>query len=61
MQPKLKPGEEIEAVPEVVEESSEETLTIHEELVVTANSSIKLLRDAGRWLGVSIWIESPNV
>ena len=51
-------GEEIEAVPEVVEESSEETLTIHEEFVVTANSSIKLLRDAGC---VSIWIESPNV
>ena len=48
----VEPGEEIEAVPEVVEESNEDSLTIHDELVVTARSSVKLLRDACRWLGV---------
>ena len=49
----VEPGEEIEAGPEVVEESNEDSLTIHDELVVTARSSVKLLRDACRWLGVS--------
>ena len=49
----VEPGEEIEAVPEVVEESNVDSLTIHDELVVTAHSSVKLLRYACRWLGVS--------
>ena len=33
----VEPGEEIEAVPEVVEESNVDSLTIHDELVVTAH------------------------
>eukprot|EP00435_Cladocopium_sp_Y103_P029091 s1251_g7.t1 len=49
----VEPGEEIEAVPEVMEESAADSLTVHDDLVVTARSSVKLLRDACRWLGVS--------
>ena len=49
----VEPGEEIEAVPKVVEQSEVDSLTIHEDLVVTAHSTVKLLRDACRWLGIS--------
>eukprot|EP00435_Cladocopium_sp_Y103_P016755 s3453_g4.t1 len=49
----VEPGEEIEAVAEVLEESAADSLVLHDDLVVTARSSVKLLRDAYRWLGVS--------
>ena len=31
----------------------DESLVIHDDLTITATSSVKLLRDACRWLGVS--------
>eukprot|EP00435_Cladocopium_sp_Y103_P051799 s2915_g16.t1 len=49
----VEPSEEIEAVPEVVEESAVDSLVVHDDLVATARSSVKLLRDARGWLGVS--------
>ena len=49
----VEPGEEIQAVPEIVEESNVDSLTVHDGLVVTARSTVKLLRDACRWYGVS--------
>ena len=46
-------GDAIEAVPEVRVDELAESVTVHDGLVVTPTSSIKLLRDACRWLAVS--------
>ena len=49
----VEPGAEIEAIPVIEEFDGVESLTIHDALTVTATSTVKLLRDACRWLGVS--------
>ena len=46
-------GEAIEAVPEVRVDEPAESIEVHDGLVVTPTSSIKLLRDACRWLAIS--------
>ena len=49
-------------MPEIVGEFNVDTLTVHDGLVVTARSTVKLLRDVCRWYGVfSSWIERPHV
>ena len=40
-------------VPEIVVDGPAESVTIHDDLVVTPNSPIKQLRDACKWLGIS--------
>ena len=39
-------------MPEIVEEFNVDSLTVHDGLVVTARSTVKLLRDVCRWYGV---------
>ena len=52
--PEVEAGEEeIQAAPDVRLEMEDEELKIHEDLVITPTSSVKLLRDACRWLGIS--------
>ena len=51
--PEMEAGEEIQAAPEVRLERDDEILIIHEDLTVTPTSSVKLLRHACRWLGIS--------
>ena len=46
-------GEAIEAVPEILFEGPADSVTVHDDLVVTPTSPIKLLRDACRWLSIS--------
>ena len=46
-------GDEIEAVPEILVDGPADSVTIHDDLVVTPTSSIKLLRDACKWLRIS--------
>ena len=43
----------IEAVPEIEHQEMVESVKIHDDLVVTPTSSIKLLRDGCKWLGIS--------
>ena len=51
--PEVEPGEEIQAAPEVELQAEQEMLVINDDLVVTPSSTIRLLRDACRWLGIS--------
>eukprot|EP00435_Cladocopium_sp_Y103_P067671 s701_g30.t1 len=51
--PEIEAGEEIQATPDIEFVEENESLTSHDDLVVTASSTIKLLRDACRWLGIS--------
>ena len=51
--PEVEAGEEIQAAPDVRLEMEDEELKIHEDLVIIPTSSVKLLRDACRWLGIS--------
>ena len=46
-------GDAIEAVPEILVEGPADSVTIHDDLVVTPTSPIKLLRDACKWLSIS--------
>lgn len=46
-------GEEIQATPDVELSMEDDSVTINDDLVVTASSTIKLLRDAYRWLKIS--------
>ena len=46
-------GDAIEAVPEILVDGPADSVTIHDDLVVTPTSPIKLLRDACKWLGIS--------
>ena len=49
----MEAGDEIQATPDVELSMEDDSLTINDDLVVTASSTIKLLRDACRWLGIS--------
>ena len=49
----MKAGDEIQAAPDVELHMEDESLVIHDDVTVAATSSVKLLRDACRWLGVS--------
>ena len=51
--PEMEAGDEIQATPDVELSMEDDSLTINDDLVVTASSTIKLLRDACRWLGIS--------
>ena len=42
-----------DAVPEILVEGPADSVTIHNDLVVTPTSPIKLLRDACKWLSIS--------
>jgi hypothetical protein len=49
----MEAGDESQATPDVELYMEDEALVIHDDLTITATSSVKLLRDARRWLGVS--------
>ena len=49
----MEAGDEIQAAPEVRLEMDDEILEINEDLTITPTSTVKLLRDACRWLGIS--------
>ena len=49
----MKAGDEIQAAPDVELHMEDESLVIHDDVTIAATSSVKLLRDACRWLGVS--------
>eukprot|EP00435_Cladocopium_sp_Y103_P036519 s730_g9.t1 len=51
--PEMEAGDEIQATPDIELVMEDESLTIYDDLVVTASSTIKLLRDACRWLVIS--------
>ena len=51
--PEMEAGDEIQAAPEVRLEMDDEILEINEDLTITPTSTVKLLRDACRWLGIS--------
>jgi len=51
--PEMEAGDEIQAAPDVELHMEDESLVIHYDLAITVTSSVKLLRDACRWLGVS--------
>ena len=51
--PNVDAGSEIQAVPDVQLEMGDESFTVHDDLVVTSTSSVKLLCDACGWLGIS--------
>jgi hypothetical protein len=51
--PEMKAGDEIQAAPDVELHMEDESLVIHDDLTITATSSVELMRDARRWLGVS--------
>ena len=51
--PDVEAGDEIEAVPEILVDGPADSVTIHDDLVVTPTSPIKLLRDACKWLSIS--------
>lgn len=46
-------GDAIQAVPEILVDGPADSVTIYDDLVVTPTSSIKLLRDACKWLSIS--------
>ena len=49
----MEAGDETEAVPEILVDGPADSITIHDDLVVTPTSPIKLLRDACKWLSIS--------
>lgn len=51
--PEVEAGDEIQAAPDVQLEMEDESLTVHEDLNITPTSSVKVLRDACKWSGVS--------
>ena len=46
----MKAGDEIQAAPDVELHMEDESLVIHDDVTIAATSSVKLLRDACRWL-----------
>jgi hypothetical protein len=47
----MEAGDEIQATSDAELYMEYESLLIHDDLTITATSSVKLLRDACRWLG----------